>query len=170
MEEERLFTERQRFNQIWLWLLLLGINIRFLFNLYQQLIYGQHGSSEGLNTNDLCIAAGISLLVTAIFLSSRLETVITSDGINVRFFPFQLTFKNYTWDKISKSFVRHYHPLTEYGGWGLRFGVFGSGKAYNVSGNKGIQIIFTNGSKLLIGTKKPTEVEDTLKMINHLDY
>ena len=62
--------------------------------------------------------------------------------------------------------VRQYKPLSEYGGWGLRYG--SSGKAYNVSGNIGIQLHFKDGSTLLIGTNKKEEVEVVLKQITLL--
>ena len=70
--------------------------------------------------------------------------------------------------ELTKSFVRQYSPLTEYGGWGLRLGLFGKGTAYNVSGNKGLQLEFTDKKKLLIGTNKPDELSETLNKIGQL--
>src|SRR5690606_41120216 len=98
----------------------------------------------------------------------KLETKIKNDGIFVRFFPFHISFKYYPWDEISSSFVRKYSPLVEYGGWGWRFSLFGSGTAYNVSGNMGLQLIFTNKKKLLIGTKKPDQLTEVLNKIGQL--
>jgi TATA-box binding protein (TBP) (component of TFIID and TFIIIB) len=49
----------------------------------------------------------------------------------------------------------------------LRYSV-NHGKAYNVSGNQGVQLFFTNGKKLLIGTQKPEEITAILKQINQL--
>ncbi|MBX2959059.1 MAG: hypothetical protein KF732_03800 [Flavobacteriales bacterium] len=66
-------------------------------------------------------------------------------------------------------YVRQYSPLTEYGGWGIRLGLFGKGTAYNVSGNKGLQLEFTNNKKLLIGTNKPNELTETLTKIGKLN-
>jgi hypothetical protein len=100
----------------------------------------------------------------------RLDKVIKKDGIYVRFFPFHLRFKHYSWDKLTKSFVRQYSPIAEYGGWGLRFGLFGKGTAYNISGNKGLQLQFIDNKKLLIGTNKPDELTETLKIIGQLKY
>jgi hypothetical protein len=39
----------------------------------------------------------------------------------------------------------------EYGGWGIKYGKMG--KAYNVSGNRGVQLEFTDGKRLLIGSQ-----------------
>jgi len=43
-------------------------------------------------------------------------------------------------------------------------------EAYNVSGNKGIQLVFTNGRKLLIGTKRPEEVKEILEKLGLFDF
>jgi len=81
------------------------------------------------------------------------------------FFPFHLTLKKYSWDNIQRFSVRQYDPITEYGGWGFRFGFLTKGMAFNVSGNKGIQLVLKNGSRLLIGTNKPDEASETLKKL-----
>ena len=87
----------------------------------------------------------------------------------IRFFPFHLKFKFYPWDSIRKSYLRQYSPLGEYGGWGLRIGLFGKGTAYNVSGNWGLQLEFTNKKKLLIGTVRPEELSSTLENMGRLN-
>jgi hypothetical protein len=69
---------------------------------------------------------------------------------------------------LTKSFVRQYSPLTEYGGWGLRPGLFGKGTAFCVSGDMGLQLEFTDNKKLLIGTNKPDELTETLNKIGQL--
>ena len=38
-------------------------------------------------------------------------------------------------------------------------GFKGKGVAYNVSGNKGLQIVLKSCKKILIGTQKPEEIE-----------
>lgn len=40
----------------------------------------------------------------------------------------------------------------DYGGWGIRYGR--KGKAFNVFGSRGLQLEFTNGKRLLIGSQK----------------
>lgn len=44
----------------------------------------------------------------------------------------------------------------EYGGWGVRFGK--GGKAFNVSGNRGLKLYLKSGRSLLIGTQKDKEL------------
>ncbi|HEY0055542.1 MAG TPA: hypothetical protein VGB63_09315 [Pedobacter sp.] len=162
MDKDVLFFEKQKFNQWWLWLLLLLVNGLFFFGFYKQVLCGQQFGNKPMSNNGLMVACILSVLITILIYNHRLETWITKDGIYVRFFPFHLSFKHFTWDTISKSFVREYNPIGEYGGWGLRLGLFGVGNAYNVSGNKGLQIEFFNRKKLLIGTKKPQEITAVL--------
>lgn len=168
MNNEILYTERQKFKQWWLWLILLGVNGLFLFGVFKQVIYGEQFGNKPMSNTGLLIATCVTILLTILFVNFRLDTTIKEDGIYVRFFPFHLKFKHYTWDTLTKSFVREYSPLTEYGGWGMRLGVFGKGGAYNISGNKGLQLEFANKKKLLIGTNKPNELTETLKKIGQL--
>jgi hypothetical protein len=40
--------------------------------------------------------------------------------------------------------------------------------AYNISGDKGLQLEFTDNKKLLIGTNKPEELNEVLSKIGQL--
>jgi hypothetical protein len=60
--------------------------------------------------------------------------------------------KFFSWEEIEKISVREYSPLFEYGGWGIRRGK--SGRAYNVKGNIGLQLVLKNGKKILLELKK----------------
>jgi hypothetical protein len=77
-------------------------------------------------------------------------------------FPFQFKYNEISWNDVLTIEVRKYKPIREYGGWGYRFS-FKNGKAYNISGNMGLQIVLKNGDKILIGTQKPDELMEFLK-------
>lgn len=121
-----------------------------------------------MSNTGLLVTTSLTLLLPILFLIFRLDTQIKKDGIYVRFFPIHVKFRHYTWGELTKIFVRRYSPLAEYGGWGLRFGLFGKGRAYNVSGDKGLQLEFTDNRKLLIGTNKPDELTEVLNEIGQL--
>ena len=165
MNKDVLFFEKQKFTHWWLWLILMLVNGLFIFGVYKQVLCGQQFGNKPMSNNGLIVACILTILITFFIYSLSLETLIKKDGIYVRFFPFHLSFKHFTWDKISKSFVREYHPIGEYGGWGLRLGLFGVGNAYNVSGNKGLQLEFFDRKKLLIGTQKPQDITAVLEEI-----
>jgi hypothetical protein len=163
MSSKVLFTERQKFNQWWIWLIMMGINVVFICIILMQYLNAQQiniGMAAGLGIN--------SIMTVLTFFLLRLETEITDEGINVRFFPFHLSFIKIEWGKITKGYIREYSPLKEYGGWGIKYGFSGQGKAYNMSGNKGLQLIMKDGSRLLIGTNKPEALKQALKEAGHL--
>jgi hypothetical protein len=109
----------------------------------------------------LIIAIGLPLCLIVLFLLTRLETEVRSEGLFVRFFPFHLRFEKFTADDLKEYYARQYNPLLEYGGWGIRYGR--AGKAYNPKGNQGVQLVLKNGKRLLIGSQKP---EELVKAIN----
>jgi hypothetical protein len=160
MEDEILFRERQRFTQPWLWVVMLlagGTQARVLIAL--------------LKSKEVSGAAFIGLavycFVIVFILLCHLDTIIKQDGIHVRFFPFHFSERFFAWHQLTKSYVRKYRPIGEFGGWGLR-GIFRTKRAWNVSGNMGIQLEMQDGAKLLIGTNKPDEAKEMLKRLGHL--
>lgn len=168
MTNKILFKETQRFKQKWLWLILAFVNGIILFGVYKQVFIGYQFGNNPMS-NSLLITVSILLFTLTIFIAKcKLETEIKTDGIYVRFFPFHIQFKYYPWEILTKSFVRIYSPIIEYGGWGLRKGLFKNGNAYNVSGNKGLQLEFSDKKKMLIGTNKSTELTDILTKIGKL--
>jgi len=165
MNDEILFEENQKFRQLWFWVILIAADLITLYGLIKQISYGLPiGSSLIIGK---IAAFAITLLFTGILFILKLETTIKKDGIYIRFYPFHLKTKEYSWNVISRAYVRKYNPIMEYGGWGIRLGMFGKGNAFNVSGNMGIQLVFTNGSMLLIGTKKAGEAEAVLAQIEN---
>lgn len=163
MSSEILFTEKQRFNQWWLWLLLFTLNGVFCFGIYKQIIIGEQFGNNPMNNFGLCLTAMFVLLLTILVVNFRLDTHIKNDGIYVRFFPLHLKYRHYSWEQLSKAYMRTYNPISEFGGWGIRLGK--AGNAYNIYGNKGLQLEFISGKKLLIGTNKSEEVSAALVKI-----
>ena len=162
MDSEILFSEKQRFRQIWIWLFLLVLDGYLLFKLFE------HPAHSQPFNKDFLVPVIVVLLITLLFSVLRLDTEIREDGVYVRFFPLRVNFRKYPWEDIEKIFVRKYRPLLEYGGWGIRFSLSGNGRALSVSGNKGTQLVLRNNAKLLIGTNKPEEAALALSNSGHL--
>jgi hypothetical protein len=87
----------------------------------------------------IAVQGSFAVLVYVMKLFVRLG----SEGLHVRFFPFVK--KDIPLEDIARWEARTYRPLLEYGGWGIRCGW--KGMAYNVSGNQGVQLQFTNGKR-----------------------
>jgi hypothetical protein len=141
------FKESQKFNQWWLWLMNLMIFGGLVVNGWYT--WNKGGGFIPAIIGPLTIALVMILLATL-----ELRTVITEDGIEVKFWPFgrQRIFKS----EIKRAVVRKYMPIKEFGGWGYRIGP--GGKAYNMQGNHGLQLEFKNGDRLMIGTQRPDEL------------
>ncbi len=116
----------------------------------------------------LLVGIGVPIAVTALFLLLKLETEVRPDGLYVRYFPFHIHFKRFGPEDLSEYYARRYKPIMEYGGWGIRCSLR-NGKAYNVSGNRGVQLVLSSGKKLLIGSQKADEFETAIRSImeNH---
>ena len=86
-------------------------------------------------------------------------TAVDRAGISLRFFPFgkeEIAFAD-----IAEAAARSYSAVGEYGGWGVRSG--GKGKAYNVSGDRGVQLVLRNGTRLLIGSQRADELAGAIQ-------
>ena len=166
--QEILYAENQRFKQWWLWLLLLGVHGLFLSGVYQQIIRNIPFGDKPMSNTGLILTECLLILITLVILNIKLDTQIKNDGIYFRFFPFQFSFIYVSWELLDKCFVRKYSPIKEFGGWGLRYSFWGNGKAYNISGNQGLQLELTNKKKILIGTQNPEEITAVLVKIKQL--
>lgn len=160
------YTEKQRFKQWWIWLIILFLNGTTLYAAISQIYKGKPFGQNPMSDTSLLFMTGFVLLFNLLFFYLKLETRIDAMGIAVRFFPFHLRERQYKWEEIKSVELRTYKPIAEYGGWGLRG--FGANKALNVSGNLGLHIIFQNGNTLLIGTNDSEGVSSILKELGKI--
>lgn len=123
---------------------------------------------EPMEVTDVVIAVSCGVLIplgtSVLICVIRLETEVRTDGLYVRYFPFHRRFRRFAAEDLSECFARKYRPIREYGGWGIKGGWKG-GRAYNVSGNEGVQLVFKNGKRLLIGSKQAWELEAAIRSI-----
>ena len=163
MEEKVLFYEKQRLSQWWLWLIVIVVQVIPVVMQYIKLSgTGMLDKPEvmfGIFGTNL---VGFILLPLLIY-SIKLETRITEQGVYVRLFPLGFSFKFYPFSNMTACFVRQYHPVREYGGWGYK-GRFNN-RSLSIRGDRGLQLEFPNGNKLLIGTQKDKELLEILKSL-----
>ncbi|HSP10895.1 MAG TPA: hypothetical protein VLO29_00075 [Salegentibacter sp.] len=152
----RIFEERQFFRQWWLFLIL-GVVILVIF---LQLFRKQAIFSEQEKIILILFALVPGILMSLLIFSMSLNTRIDSSGINVYWKPLKFLNRHYSWEEMSKCYVRTYSPIREYGGWGLRG--FGTNQAWNVSGKTGIQIVKKSGKKFLVGTREPEHAKQVI--------
>lgn len=155
----RIFQERQRFDQWWVWLLFLVCFGLLFIEPVQKIATGEPFSLQTLNEG-FWIGFIVIALVMLLFRTLNLRTEIDENGITYQFYPFHRNPRKIEWESLENCHTRKYKPISEYGGWGLRMGT--KGGAYNVKGDQGIQMNFKNGKKLLIGTQKPEKAQEVI--------
>ena len=155
----RVFLEKQWFNQWWLWVM---FTVVFGICLIEPIKKVSESGTFSINHFDIGFWIGFTVIIGVIILFKYLvlHTEINDGGITYQFVPFHASEKRIKWNEIERCYGRKYRPISEFGGWGVRMG--SKGGAYNVKGNLGIQIEFKNGKKLLIGTQKPKEAQQTI--------
>ena len=105
----------------------------------------------------------VTLLVILLFMNLKLKTKIDENGVSYQFYPFYRSFKVISWNTISKSYIRSYDAIFEFGGWGMKINFFKKKvKAFTTKGNIGLQLELKNGKKILIGTQKKEELQRVL--------
>lgn len=160
MKGKLLFEEEQSFVGTWIWYIVIGIAVLSIGGSAFGLLF----TNESEGYIGLIIAAITTGGIIVLFSTSKLYVNIDQQNIYYRFPPFVNSEKILTKEDVKEIYVRKYKPIVEYGGWGYRFR-FRSGRAANVAGNIGLQIILTNDKKLLIGTQKPDLMEEALRRL-----
>ncbi len=161
-----LFKEKQQFKRKWVVAVVAIPLFIAIWGIIQQIFLGRPFGNNPAPDLVLVLFSVIPVLLLVFFFMLTLYTRINHEGIYYRFAPMQRQSRLIKWENIDKVFVRKYRPIAEYGGWGFRIGR--GGKALNTSGNMGLQIIFKDGKKLLIGTQKPEELDRVLKKLSFL--
>lgn len=159
-----IFTEVQRFRQWWVWFVVIMVGAVSWYGFYQQIVLNKpFGNNPAPDPIMIMIWVIFGLFFPVLFYSIKLVTEVRYDGLYVRYFPLQFHSHQISYGEIKSYEIRQYSALKEYGGYGIRYGK--KGKAYNVSGDKGIQFEFLDGKKLLIGTQRPEEFALALSSI-----
>ncbi len=168
-----LFTETQKFDQIWIRAIVLLLTI-FLFivfgtAIYEQIFRGIPVGSKPAPDAVLVILALffflLSITLCWLFFSLRLILEVRKNKICYRFPPLINRTRIINTSEISGYAIRKYKPIAEFGGWGIRWGWSGKGDAFNVRGNIGLQLQLKNGKKILFGTQRPEALLASIKKI-----
>ncbi len=144
-----------------------GIIGFFGYAMFVQLVQGMPYGDRPMGDTALAIVGTLYILLGIamlyVFFRGRLTTEVRPSGLYVRYFPFHLRYQQIPLDSIKVCEARKYSPIREYGGWGIKSGA--GKKAYNVSGNNGVEIVYENGKKLLIGSNKSGQLAGAIDSI-----
>jgi hypothetical protein len=161
--DDVLFREVQYFRQPWLWLLVLGVSAVTLYGMVQQIFLSKpFGNNPASDAVLIVIVVVFGFCFPLLFYLLNLKTEVRGDGLYYRFFPFHLSVQRIPLEDLKSFEARTYSPLREYGGWGIRWG--SGGKAYNVAGNRGVQVELASGQRIMIGSRRAQEFADALAL------
>jgi hypothetical protein len=156
-DEVPLFNEIQRFRQPWVWFLVGGIACIAWYSFIRQVIFGDpFGSNPASDAGVIIILVIFGIIFPVWFLIMRLEIQVTSSSLRFRMFPLHMNWREVPFGTIDGVVAVVYRPIREYGGWGIRFGR--KGIAYNVSGDRGVQVTLKSGKSFLLGSRRPEEL------------
>lgn len=157
--------EVQQLRQKWLLAAFISISLILCIGLSVQLLSNQPLIQDPDLQSSALLFVVFWLALWLLILSVKLEIKYDNLGIQFRYFPFILKKKTIEWSEIESIEIGNYSPIREFGGWGIRYGFGIKGRAFTISGNKGIRIIKKNGKRLLFGTHKSLELAEYFRNI-----
>ena len=171
--EGPLFEEVQKFRQPWVMLLVFGVGLftigLFGYGLYEQLYLGRPWGDQPMSDTGLLVFSAfivaLMLLLMVLVVRMTLTVQVQGSGHYIRYWPVIRRF--IPWDRIDFYEAVTYHPILEYGGWGIRG--FRGNMAYNVSGNQGVRLLIADQRKLLIGSQQPERLAEAIRMASGME-
>ncbi|TMI75350.1 MAG: hypothetical protein E6H09_00615 [Bacteroidetes bacterium] len=155
-----LFKEEQQFRVIWLWGLIIACML------------SATGLTIGIALTDkiqmkkawiaLLIMVPFEVLLAYGMYITKLQTVVSTEGIYYKWWPFQRSYRFIAAAEIEKAVMRN-SPAMSYGcNW-----VPGYGRAHTTGPGKGVQFVLRSGKKIFVGTNKQNAFQLAIdKMVN----
>jgi hypothetical protein len=151
-----IFQETQRFRQIWIWAILIGVTA---ISLWAMFFAEPTKPTEGW---EIAIPIGILTLIIFLFLKLELKTRIDHVSLSFSYFPF-IQERKYRFEDIDSMELIEYNGLLEYGGWGIKWNL--DSWSYTTGGKHGIMVRIAN-KKFLLGTHKPEDAQKAIDQFN----
>ncbi len=150
------FTETQKINQLLFKLIYIVSTAATL-----SVVVGT--SIVSGKTTDLFLILGLVVFLVIIYFlvfDSKAETRIDTVGISYRYWPLIREWKTIPWQNIEKLEIKKINPLSDYGGWGYRFGQRSKGI---ILSKEALIITRKNAKSFTISTKKVQQMRDEIK-------
>ncbi len=157
--QEIIFHEVQRPRQPWLWAIILAAAGTAWYITVQHFFIDQSERSTGSDIITVIIWVLFGLAFPLFVVIIKLETTVTRERVIARFFP--LLTRSFAARNIAFAGARDYKPMREFGGWGIRHSPQ-SGRAYSISGTRGVQMALKDESLVMIGSQRADELAEAI--------
>lgn len=148
-------------SQKWVWLLVGIVAAGCWAAFVQQIIFGNEvGSQPAPNFVLWLVLILFGVGMPWLMYSMKLVTRLDSSHLVIRFRP--LLTRKIPLADIAECEARTYKPLRDFGGWGIRFS-FKHGRAYNMFGNRGVQLILRDDKRILVGSQRADELAEAIR-------
>jgi len=155
-----LYREEQRFRQWWVWILVVGPAALAWWPFVQQILRGENvGQNPAPDWMVWVIWLLIGVGLPLMFGLVALVLQVTADQVLVNYRPFKR--RAIPLGEIAQVEVRTYNAVKEYGGWGIK-GWSKDNVAYNVSGNRGVELTLRSGSRVMLGSQRADELAEAI--------
>jgi hypothetical protein len=158
-----LYREVQYARQWWIALIILATTVLGWWAFVEQIILGRpFGTNPAPDWFVVVIWLLFGIGIPVMWYQVRLVIEVHADQVVIRYVPFLV--RRIPLDTIVKVQARSYHPLREFGGWGIRFVLFGNKRAYSVSGNRGVELLLNNERRILIGSEQADQLAQAIEV------
>lgn len=148
-----IFREGQPIRKVrWVLLIVYGISLIMWYIFVMQIINGQSVGTDPASDPMvwvLFVLFGIGL--PALFHYMQLIVEVDTERVRIRYIPF--IDRTIPLTTIIKCEAKTYEPIRDFGGWGIR-GLTKRRRAYNVSGNEGVELTLRDESQVMIGSQR----------------
>jgi hypothetical protein len=153
-----LFKEEQYFRVKWLWWLIILCMLSCVGITLATALIEKEKTKEAWIA--LAIVIPLESIIAWMMFITKLETVLSTEGIFYKWWPFQRSFRFIPAKEIEEAELRS-GPSLSYGShW-----VPGYGRVHNVGPGKGFQFTLKKGKRIFIGTQKLTAFENAIDKI-----
>lgn len=157
-----LYREVQRFREVWIWILTLGVAAIFWYGFIQQIVFDvPFGENPAPDAVMVLLWLGFAIGFPVLMLwTTKLVTEVRRDGLYIRFTPFHLRWRIFLYKDMRGDEVITYSPLGRFGGWGLRINLHGE-TAYTMGGKQGVQLKLRYET-IVVGSETPNELKKAM--------
>lgn len=158
-----IFYEKQHVQIWWVRILVsiiaLSMWVGFVVQIFFHTPFGNNPAPDwAMYPLTAIIGVGLPLF----FFTIHLKTKVTEGQLLIKYSPF-IT-KVYTHDDITEAIPTTFKPIREHGGWGIKYSIDGVW-VYTAYGNTGVELLFRDGKKIIIGSQRADELA---KAINNI--